>query len=43
MGWERGRWGGKMDEVLLYNCRRKKLKAMAVSVGKEGGDDVKTS
>lgn len=32
-----------MDEVLLSSCRRKTIKAMAVIVGKEGGDDMKTS
>lgn len=32
-----------MDEVPLYHSRRKKIKGMAVSVGRKGGDDVKTS
>lgn len=43
MDWDRGRWGGEVDEGVLYNSRRKKIKGLAVSVGKEEGDDVKAS
>lgn len=43
MDWEKGRWGGEMDEVPLYNRRRQKTKGMAGRVGKEGRDDVKAS
>lgn len=43
MNWEKGRWGGEMDEAPLYHSRRQKTKGVAVRVGKEGGGDVKAS